>query len=455
METVNNQKLSSDIQEPVVSVMPGIMQPTPLANKPIGMPGMPLDPGLSNRLQQSKKPARGMKLKLVIPIVLTLLVLAGGAYAWFFAPFGQALWLNYGADFPNWENYQAKANLSLTIHNIEDNNEVSASQDWLGLGTDFSLEGVKLSLIYDNHQSGKQSSGQVKLALAAKDTNFNFNTFFKKIDQDVYVKPELKELVIPALQQPLVLGEDWVSFNVDQVDQWVNEASASDAKKSVEEYLSDSQAKEEEFLNRLVSEKIFIFTDTRENKATPSGNIRKFEYRVAEGKREALVKMLDELWSDGKMTDDEKMFFNKFFEVAKISVWINTKTRFIQEMNVEALNITFRDDLGSRQFDIVFTYEISEAASQTVVAPTPTVKALDFFNTIVSQLMSPETYLDNGDELDMSLDSDQDTLPDELEAIYGTDPQNPDSDNDGYLDGQEIENGYNPLGNGTLENLEM
>lgn len=48
------------------------------------------------------------------------------------------------------------------------------------------------------------------------------------------------------------------------------------------------------------------------------------------------------------------------------------------------------------------------------------------------------------------LDRDADLLPDDLELYYGTDSANPDSDNDGYLDGEEIKNGYNPAGTGSL-----
>lgn len=43
------------------------------------------------------------------------------------------------------------------------------------------------------------------------------------------------------------------------------------------------------------------------------------------------------------------------------------------------------------------------------------------------------------------LDTDNDGLTDEQEEIYGTDRINPDTDGDGYLDGEEVENGFNPL----------
>jgi hypothetical protein len=43
-------------------------------------------------------------------------------------------------------------------------------------------------------------------------------------------------------------------------------------------------------------------------------------------------------------------------------------------------------------------------------------------------------------------DSDDDGLSDYDEInIHGTDPNNPDTDGDGYLDGVEVENGYDPL----------
>lgn len=41
-------------------------------------------------------------------------------------------------------------------------------------------------------------------------------------------------------------------------------------------------------------------------------------------------------------------------------------------------------------------------------------------------------------------DSDNDGIPDVNEAYYRTDPSNPDTDGDGFLDGEEIVSGFNP-----------
>jgi len=49
------------------------------------------------------------------------------------------------------------------------------------------------------------------------------------------------------------------------------------------------------------------------------------------------------------------------------------------------------------------------------------------------------------------IDSDNDLLTDEQEEKLGTDPKKADSDGDGYNDGIEFENGYNPKGVGKIK----
>jgi len=47
-------------------------------------------------------------------------------------------------------------------------------------------------------------------------------------------------------------------------------------------------------------------------------------------------------------------------------------------------------------------------------------------------------------------DADADGISDDEENFWGTDQNNPDTDGDGYLDGEEVENGYDPNGEGKL-----
>lgn len=59
-------------------------------------------------------------------------------------------------------------------------------------------------------------------------------------------------------------------------------------------------------------------------------------------------------------------------------------------------------------------------------------------------------------ELDFNIieDADSDGLTDEEELVLGTDINNVDSDSDNYLDLEEIRNGYNPAGDGLIEDNE-
>lgn len=52
-------------------------------------------------------------------------------------------------------------------------------------------------------------------------------------------------------------------------------------------------------------------------------------------------------------------------------------------------------------------------------------------------------------------DIDGDALTNQEEATYGTDPNNPDTDGDGFKDGAEVEKGFNPLGAGKLQTPQL
>lgn len=75
---------------------------------------------------------------------------------------------------------------------------------------------------------------------------------------------------------------------------------------------------------------------------------------------------------------------------------------------------------------------------------------------VVSTKDSDQDGLTDQEELELGTnangaDSDQDGLFDREEVkVYKTDPLNPDTDGDTYLDGAEVEAGYNPNGDGKL-----
>lgn len=75
------------------------------------------------------------------------------------------------------------------------------------------------------------------------------------------------------------------------------------------------------------------------------------------------------------------------------------------------------------------------------------IKEVDLAKQEAQFLEEPEPTPE--EPVDGTLDSDFDGITDEDERnVYGTDPFNPDSDNDGFSDKTEIDGGFNPLGSG-------
>ena len=83
METLNQ---SAPTSSPAVDndPAPTPINPVPMTSKPLGVPGFSLDAGLADRVNQATKIRRHFSIKPAIIIVLVLLFLGGGAYAWFF-----------------------------------------------------------------------------------------------------------------------------------------------------------------------------------------------------------------------------------------------------------------------------------------------------------------------------------------------------------------------------------
>ena len=70
---------------------------------------------------------------------------------------------------------------------------------------------------------------------------------------------------------------------------------------------------------------------------------------------------------------------------------------------------------------------------------------------VIKKLIGTDPQITVDFPTDYTLDSDGDGIPDAIEILIGTLPNKADSDGDGYNDLQEINSGYNPLGDGKLE----
>ena len=131
----------------------------------------------------------------------------------------------------------------------------------------------------------------------------------------------------------------------------------------------------------------------------------------------------------------------------------------IKNNNLEntALRALQYEDLRKRSFELVErTYENGELENE-ISEYKMTTPIFDKRVALRAILAREESVLDKIQErinqvpsIALVFDRDKDGLSDDLEKRLGTDPNNPDTDGDGFSDGDEVKNYYNPLGEGKL-----
>lgn len=93
-----------------------------------------------------------------------------------------------------------------------------------------------------------------------------------------------------------------------------------------------------------------------------------------------------------------------------------------------------------------------ETPTESVAPPTENLQQTRFLHDQDRDGI-PDTKEKELGTSDRNFDSDGDTLTDTVEIeVYQTDPNNPDTDDDGFWDGLEIIKGFNPKGEGKLTN---
>lgn len=95
----------------------------------------------------------------------------------------------------------------------------------------------------------------------------------------------------------------------------------------------------------------------------------------------------------------------------------------------------------------------NELLMNTAIAPTPPPTPTPaFIDSDLDGLSDDEEKMYGTDPNQVDTDGDELTDRDEIKT-WKTDPLNPDTDKDGYKDGEEVINKYNPLGSGKLIEL--
>ena len=131
-------------------------------------------------------------------------------------------------------------------------------------------------------------------------------------------------------------------------------------------------------------------------------------------------------------------------------LWVGKKDSYLYKFRVAGEGKSASDPLATVTFDLENTF--SKFNQRVVIEePTDAVSADQFLSTVSSSETGSirQTILDNLLQTTPS-DTDNDDLNDSEETTYNTNSNNPDTDGDGFQDGKEVQNGFNPNGAGKL-----
>ncbi|MFH1142732.1 MAG: hypothetical protein ABIH67_00985 [Candidatus Uhrbacteria bacterium] len=134
-------------------------------------------------------------------------------------------------------------------------------------------------------------------------------------------------------------------------------------------------------------------------------------------------------------------------------LWINPRSHLLSQAKINGTIIY--PEVGETTYDLVLVFSKYNQADQI---ETPEVGVLDLPQGSAEReqiFTDPESNgkETNGNTSAGARDTDGDGLPDADEGFWGTNMYDPDSDDDGVSDGEEVKNGQDPTGSGSLFNF--
>lgn len=431
---------------------------------------IPIPQSLEERISQRTGHKRAAKGKIwLLVLVVILLVLGGVGGFWYYAQ-GQA-WLMLRQAKWSWgentlENYQQDTNLSLAISNSSNGNQPAAASAFLG--------GEKIDIDITTQQKNIATNMEADINLKAKSDSINFNIKFKtkKIDDKLYLfidVGDIKDLLGSLVTVP-DFGDTWL---------------ATDIKNSYNISLDKTKetkvnTKFNEFLDKLINERVFDIKDLKKDQ----NGFRKIQLNLKDDKADSFIlstinygadiyEIVSEVDKNSLTYKDYRAENIKNFEKmksAKPAEWEKMKqalvsidfmilldedTKIIHGLELYLNNVVFDSAGASTTIDGNIKYLIKPIEVYQIVKPTNVREISDWQEIFTPTLANTNETVSSENNFSNDIDSDQDGLSDLAESLYGTEINNSDSDADGYLDGQEVANGYNPRGEGSLSTEEL
>lgn len=260
------------------------------------------------------------------------------------------------------------------------------------------------------------------------------------------------------------LQENWIKLDKGALRDKLNFSAAYQQK--LNEVESKKLTKEQiETLKRSFSENKVIKITAKLGKETVDGiETKGFEINFDKNGLKKFLAKVEEVTGE-KIPDDlrnELATSTSNISNFNLRIWLD-RNGFLRKTTISASQTSF-NGASSKIAATIFVKDYNQPV--TIEVPTNIID----LNQIIEQIMGKYSYGSTYQASTFSsstsspyssslssstVDSDKDGLDDYLEEMFGTDPDKADTDGDGFTDGQEVAQGFNPLGKGKMSAAQL
>jgi hypothetical protein len=449
--------------------------------------------GLNERISQQNPKAQHPKGRTGLFIFVVVLFTLIGVGGWWYYAQGQVMLLHR----------QMKLDLVRTGEHNQFEASLKSRVDVVGQENEFLGQNNFINAQAKQYIDNDDIDAEVSLSFTSQDNQgkaIDLKIFVRRIAENIYLKLKIDNLEELNLPLDINFGDKWIALNTQSLENNPFYSLKGQEIDSSEEL----KVKVQELADNLMDLGFLKISNPHQTIKNNGDTLRKIKYNVKEEKLKDLIltylKYYNEIQmisiaqvgsGSGKSLEDLDQFKQEMYNqteksflefinnkpnewekmkqaIAKLDIylWVNTNTKNIQglELFVENLEMLDEDNKGVK-ISLDYKSMLVSVEAREIDTPADTQSLEDFMGNLMGGMMVGNTKTIDGyngplitpdnpewfnNHTTDKIDSDSDGLSDALEDLYGTDNNNPDSDSDGYTDGEEVNNGYNPMGEGEL-----
>jgi len=287
---------------------------------------------------------------------------------------------------------------------------------------------------------------------ALTEGQFNFGLEVRNVGKVIYVK--ISDVPNLGFFDLSTVKNQWVKIDTEALKKQFGLEKLEEQLKEAQKQQELSPEQIEKLKEAVQSAKIFKITQKLPSEKISGVNTYHYKFTIDKQGIKKLITDISQIVQNKALTEKEIADFDKSLEAIELpegEIWIGKKDLLPYKLSLSSIFKETDTSKASSKVSFILTFKNFNKPVQIEI-PAQAKPLEEILGGLFGGLqgLSPSGTFPAGTQQDFSKDSDKDGLPDQLEAIYGTNPNKADTDGDGFKDGEEIEKGFNPLGPGKL-----